>query len=128
MYEINWLQEYQQDIIDIPSLQMNQGQFLTESQRNAQDDEEKFHNPAIGFDNVLQHCMDLLEEVFTKKFKKSQMFSEMLMDICKTEAHIRLRRQLKLIPMAEKPKQQQGALSQAEANEVTDTANFNQDN
>ena len=73
---------------------------------------------------MLQHCIELLEEVFTKKFKKSQMFSEMLMDICKTEAHIRLRRQLKLIPNAEKLKQ--GGPNQAEANEVADTANFNQ--
>lgn len=92
MYELNWLQDFQQDLIDIPALQMNQSQFLSESQRNAHDDEEKFYNPAIGFDNVLEHCMERLEEVFAKKFKKSQMFSEMLMDICKTEAHIRLRR------------------------------------
>ena len=75
---------------------MNQGQFLGESQQDS--DEEAIFHPAIGFDGFYQYCMDQLEEVYIKKFKKSQMFTDMLMDICRTEATIRLHAMLKLIP------------------------------
>ena len=55
-------------------------------------DQENIYNPALGFDGFLDHSMKQLEDVFNKKFKRNQLFREMLMDICKAEAQIRLMR------------------------------------
>ena len=87
-------------MIDIMAVQLNLSKFHADGFKFLADDnpDERIYNPALGFDPFLDHCNRQLEDVFNKKFKRNEMFREMLMDICKAEAQIRLMRQLKLIP------------------------------
>ena len=70
------------------AVQMNLSKYYSEAIRFLSPDqsEDIIYNPALGFDNFLDHCNRQLEDVFNKKFKKNTMFRDMLMDICKAEA------------------------------------------
>ena len=75
-------------MIDVMAIQMNMSKFFTEGFRFLSEDqsEDIIYNPALGYDNFLDHCTMQLDDVFNKKFKRNQMFRDMLMDICKAEA------------------------------------------
>ena len=81
-------------MIDVMAVQNNLSKYYNEGIRFLSEGqpEDIIYNPALGFDNFLDHCTRQLEDVFNKKFKRNQIFRDMLMDICKAEAQIRLMR------------------------------------
>lgn len=96
MYEPNWLDDYKSMLIDEQAIYYNLGRYYQENipflSADGDVDEVSNQNPALGFDEFLEYSMNQLNEVFDSKFKKNQLFHQMLMEICKAEAKLRLMR------------------------------------